>query len=255
MPLFFLLRAAYMFYLRRLIPLVGQALLGNPDSYRMLGAYTEAFENVKHFAGCLRAAGLDIEPVSYFLRLRNGSERHEASHGLIRNRRKAKGHSFQITLAPLHSSSLVEVCMTRLYVSALLAGVLLAIIPQASAQYRDHDQHRDHDEAREHDRYDSRYVSTLIDRVHTDLNHAYGAWHFSDADRDRLNGAQKKLREFAQKWDHGKFDKDELDDAISSIQHVLDNNKLPREDRDAISDDLSQLRAMREAHDRGELRG
>jgi ubiquinone/menaquinone biosynthesis C-methylase UbiE len=60
------LRMLYMFYLKRLIPLVGRMLLGNPDCYRMLGVYTEAFANAKHFAGCLRQAGLDAVPVSYF---------------------------------------------------------------------------------------------------------------------------------------------------------------------------------------------
>jgi demethylmenaquinone methyltransferase/2-methoxy-6-polyprenyl-1,4-benzoquinol methylase len=43
MPSFRPLRAAFMFYLKRVIPLVGQALLGDPECYRMLGAYTEAF--------------------------------------------------------------------------------------------------------------------------------------------------------------------------------------------------------------------
>jgi hypothetical protein len=49
-------------------------------------------------------------------------------------------------------------------------------------------------------RYSPSEVSALIDRVHDDLNHAYGVWHFSDSDRDRLNNAEKQLREFAQKW-------------------------------------------------------
>jgi ubiquinone/menaquinone biosynthesis C-methylase UbiE len=65
-PLFPPLRAAYMFYLKWLIPLVGRMLLGNPDSYRMLGVFTQAFENANHFAECLREAGLNVVPVSYF---------------------------------------------------------------------------------------------------------------------------------------------------------------------------------------------
>jgi demethylmenaquinone methyltransferase/2-methoxy-6-polyprenyl-1,4-benzoquinol methylase len=55
-----------MFYLKWLIPLVGRLLLGNPDSYRMLGVYTQAFDNAMHFAACLREAGLEVAPVSYF---------------------------------------------------------------------------------------------------------------------------------------------------------------------------------------------
>jgi len=65
-PPFLPLRGAYMFYLKWLIPLAGRLLLGNPDTYRMLGAYTQAFDNSTHFADCLRLAGLTVVPVSYF---------------------------------------------------------------------------------------------------------------------------------------------------------------------------------------------
>jgi ubiquinone/menaquinone biosynthesis C-methylase UbiE len=65
-PPFPLLRAVYMFYLKWLIPLIGRALLGNPDCYRMLGAYAQAFENVTPFVSFLREAGLEAEPISYF---------------------------------------------------------------------------------------------------------------------------------------------------------------------------------------------
>jgi hypothetical protein len=92
-----------------------------------------------------------------------------------------------------------------------------------------------------------------VDRVHSDLDHAYGAWHFSKDDRNRLNHAEKELREFVQKWNDRRFDKDELDDAIAGIQRVLDHNRLPQQDREALSDDVTQLRNMREAHDRHEI--
>jgi len=65
-PRFPVLRWTYMLYLKRVIPIVGKILLGNPDCYRMLGVYTEAFQNVSHFASCLRAAGLTTTEVSYF---------------------------------------------------------------------------------------------------------------------------------------------------------------------------------------------
>lgn len=101
--------------------------------------------------------------------------------------------------------------------------------------------------------YDPRSVSTLVDQVHTDLNRAYSSWHLSGGDRDRLNHAEKQLREFAQKWSDHHFDKGQLDDAISSIQHVLDNNRMPGRERDAISDDVTQLRNMRQAYDHHEI--
>lgn len=61
-----LLRAVYLFYLKRVIPLVGRLLLGNPDCYRMLGIYTEAFGDARYFADCLRQAGLEARETSYF---------------------------------------------------------------------------------------------------------------------------------------------------------------------------------------------
>ena len=44
-PLFLPLRAVCMFYLKRVIPFVGRLLLGDPQCYRMLGSYTQAFQN------------------------------------------------------------------------------------------------------------------------------------------------------------------------------------------------------------------
>ena len=126
--------------------------------------------------------------------------------------------------------------MSRFFTIASIAGVLFACGPVAHAQFEGGP------------RYDAHSVSALVDRVHTDLDHAYRARHFSNDDRERLNHAEKELREFAQTWDKGKFDVGRLDDAISSIQHVLDDNKLPESDRSAISDDVTQLRRMREAY-------
>jgi hypothetical protein len=102
--------------------------------------------------------------------------------------------------------------------------------------------------------YEPQAVNALVDQVHNDLNRAYSAWHLRYGDRDRLNNAERQLREFAQKWDNRRFDKGELDDAIGAIQHVLDNNRLEGHDRDAISDDVNRLRNMREAYDRHEIR-
>ncbi len=97
-------------------------------------------------------------------------------------------------------------------------------------------------------------VSGLIDRVHADLNQAYpDGWKFSKGDRNRLNDAEKELREFSQKWYKGKFDKGELNDAISHVQKVVNDNHMPAADRNQLDNDLGQLRAMREAYDRHEI--
>jgi ubiquinone/menaquinone biosynthesis C-methylase UbiE len=72
-PAFAPLRAVYMFYLKRVIPLVGWLFLGNPDCYRRLGVYTAAFGNASHFTDCLRTAGLEGHAVSYFFGCATGA--------------------------------------------------------------------------------------------------------------------------------------------------------------------------------------
>jgi hypothetical protein len=131
--------------------------------------------------------------------------------------------------------------MSRFITIVFVAGMLLVCGPVAHAQFDSGP------------RYDAHSVSALVDRVHTDLDRAYGVWHFSKDDRERLNHAEKELREFAQTWDKGKFDVGRLDDAIGSIQHVLDTNKLPQSDRAALSDDVTQLHRMREAYKNHEI--
>ena len=124
----------------------------------------------------------------------------------------------------------------------LMVAAMAAIAMVAHAQY-----------GPEGGPYQPDSVSGLIDRVHGDLNDGYRVWKMHGGDRDRLNGAEKELREFAQQWRRGKFDKGKLDSAISSIQHVLDNNHLAGRERDALWNDVEQLRAMREAYDRHEI--
>jgi hypothetical protein len=134
-----------------------------------------------------------------------------------------------------------EDSMKRLMTANIVAGLVMALAPLAQGQFGPEN------------RYGPSEVSALIDRVHVDLDHAYGVWHFSDSDRDRLNNAEKQLREFAGKWSKAKFDRGELNSAIDAIQHVLDNNRLPQEQRDALSDDETQLRRMRDAYDHHEI--
>jgi hypothetical protein len=101
--------------------------------------------------------------------------------------------------------------------------------------------------------YEPTAVSSLVDRVHDDLHRAYGGWHFSNGDRRRLDHAEEELHDFSKQWSRRRFDKGELDEAISSIQHVIDNNHMPQRDRDALFEDVEQLRGMREAYDRHDI--
>jgi len=56
----------YMFYVEQVIPWIGRIFLGNPANYRLLGMYTRAFGDCRHFADCLRKAGLEVGEASYF---------------------------------------------------------------------------------------------------------------------------------------------------------------------------------------------
>jgi hypothetical protein len=131
--------------------------------------------------------------------------------------------------------------MNRVSTFAFMAGMLLAGGSVAHAQFDGGP------------RYDAHSITVLVDRVHSDLDHAYTVWHFSNDDHDRLHHAEKELREFAQTWDKGKFDVGRLDDAINSIQQVLDKNKIPGKDRSDLSDDVTQLHRMREAYKNHEI--
>lgn len=55
-----LLLRPYLFYLRRVIPLVGRLFLGDPDCYRSLAIYTEDFTRRDSFGVQLRAVGLAV---------------------------------------------------------------------------------------------------------------------------------------------------------------------------------------------------
>ena len=61
-----LLRGLYLFYLKQVIPVLGKLFLGNPETYRMLGIYTELFQNAENCAEIFRKAGLEVEYKSYF---------------------------------------------------------------------------------------------------------------------------------------------------------------------------------------------
>jgi ubiquinone/menaquinone biosynthesis methyltransferase len=61
------LRFLYMLYLKNIIPLIGKLFLGNPENYRLLGIYTEHFQNSSMMGSFLEKVGLDVEHQSLFL--------------------------------------------------------------------------------------------------------------------------------------------------------------------------------------------
>lgn len=52
------LRSFYLFYLKRIIPVIGYLFQGNSSDYKMLGIYTSLFGSCRHFNKSMIAAGL-----------------------------------------------------------------------------------------------------------------------------------------------------------------------------------------------------
>lgn len=61
-----LLRLLYMFYLKHVIPVLGSIFLGNPETYRMLGIYTEAFGNARKVEAIFRQHHFEVEYLEFF---------------------------------------------------------------------------------------------------------------------------------------------------------------------------------------------
>ena len=60
------LKTLYRFYLGKIIPILGRLLLGNPTEYKMLGRYTDKFENAKVAMEIFRDTGLETKYHAYF---------------------------------------------------------------------------------------------------------------------------------------------------------------------------------------------
>ena len=61
-----LLRIVFMFYLKKVIPILGKVFLGSPQTYRMLGIYTQEFSNSKNVLRIFKRANFEVEYVEYF---------------------------------------------------------------------------------------------------------------------------------------------------------------------------------------------
>ena len=59
------LKPFYMFYLKNIIPLLGKVFLGSPETYKMLGVYTQEFGNSKNVHLIFNRPGYEVEYVEY----------------------------------------------------------------------------------------------------------------------------------------------------------------------------------------------
>jgi demethylmenaquinone methyltransferase/2-methoxy-6-polyprenyl-1,4-benzoquinol methylase len=60
------LKGFYLFYLKRIIPLIGKIFLTNSETYKMLGIYTNNFKNSKKVKEIFENHGFDVQYIKYF---------------------------------------------------------------------------------------------------------------------------------------------------------------------------------------------
>ena len=93
-------------------------------------------------------------------------------------------------------------------------------------------------------------MRSLIDRTQNDLRQAEDFERHHGKEVTRYQNAQRHLSEFDKDLTKGHFDKGKLDTAITDVKNVVENNTLNPEGRDALGNDLRDLRVARAEHDR-----
>jgi hypothetical protein len=131
--------------------------------------------------------------------------------------------------------------MRRLYSNVLFVSTLLAGAAAAPAQTYDRP-FGDRDYARQ-DR-------ALFDRVRADLDRASAYPYASRADHKRFDEARRELFDFESRFDQGRYEKHELDEAINRIDRVVTHNSLDPRDRGALGEDLRRMRDYRAFRER-----
>ena len=67
-----ILKPFYMFYLKNVIPILGKIFLGSPETYKMLGVYTEKFGNSRNTHRIFNRPEFEVEYVEYFFGCASG---------------------------------------------------------------------------------------------------------------------------------------------------------------------------------------
>ena len=99
--------------------------------------------------------------------------------------------------------------------------------------------------ARDHSR-DWGDLRDVIDRTQSDLQKASGLEH-GDKQRARFQHAQDDLSKLDRRLVKGKFDKEAFEHSLGAIKAILDHNTLQGSGRDALMQDLADLKV---AHSR-----
>ena len=128
--------------------------------------------------------------------------------------------------------------MRRFIITAFLSALVTA--GAALAQYPDRPYaNRDY----------ARRDRALFDRVRMDLDRASGYPYASRADRKRFDEARRDLFDFESRFDQGRYNKHELNEAIGRIERVVSHNSLDPRDRSALAEDARRMRDYRDFRD------
>jgi|SRR6516165_5681508 hypothetical protein len=92
---------------------------------------------------------------------------------------------------------------------------------------------------------------SLVDRVQHDLRHAAGMDQEREKHRERYDNAQHHLSDFDRELARNHFDKGKLDTAIDDVKNVVENNTLDPQARDILTQDLRDLRNLRQSRAAG----
>jgi hypothetical protein len=125
--------------------------------------------------------------------------------------------------------------------------------PASQGRERDYDR-REGDRDRDRDSYYQErdeafrgdWHARFFERVRQDLEHIQSVTFPVGPDQYRLVRTKQELNELQQSWASGNYDRRSLDDVITGMTRVLDDNRLSRRDRDVLTDDLNRLREFRE---------
>jgi hypothetical protein len=101
---------------------------------------------------------------------------------------------------------------------------------------------RDRDEWFRRDNWRDR----IFDRVREDIEHVQAVTFPGSGDQYRLARTKQELNELQGQMASGRWDRRQLDDVIGALTRVLEDNRLRRDDREVLSDDLSRLRELRD---------
>jgi hypothetical protein len=92
---------------------------------------------------------------------------------------------------------------------------------------------------------------SLVERVQKDLHHAARMDQEREKHRERYDNAEHHLSDFDRELARNHFDKGKLDTAIDDVKNVVENNTLDPQARDILTQDLRDLRNLRQSRAAG----